>query len=206
MTTFVLLPTIGDFSEKGKLPVCPHLPLSASSYGIAILKSAHDSGFPSAHHVRSKRDALRLWIPLGLYAASFFLVATQDTGDQNTARGYDCAYIALIPSQAFFVHLLYRPLTLNPPSLWTFSLFMSGWVNPIFLAYVVLSFLKASNRVLLTLKIVLVLMIPFCWIFFHVERLRPREGHFLWILAMLLVLVWHRSGSPSPTPAGNSRA
>jgi hypothetical protein len=32
-------------------------------------------------------------------------------------------------------------------------------------------------------------MIPFSWVIFHYENYCPREGHFLWILGMLLVLV-----------------
>ena len=96
---------------------------------------------------------------------------------------------------------MHQPVALKSASLDIFSLFMSGWINPIFLAYVVLFFRRASNWVLITLKITLVLMIPFCWLFLYFGHLRPREGHFLWILAMLLFLAWHRSGSPSPAPA-----
>ncbi len=38
------------------------------------------------------------------------------------------------------------------------------------------------------LRIVVILMIPFCWVVFHYESLHPREGHFVWIIGMLLVL------------------
>jgi hypothetical protein len=31
-------------------------------------------------------------------------------------------------------------------------------------------------------------MIPCCWIVFHYEDLFPREGHILWVAAMLLML------------------
>jgi hypothetical protein len=31
-------------------------------------------------------------------------------------------------------------------------------------------------------------MIPFSWIVFYVEQLNPREGYFLWIAGMMLIL------------------
>jgi hypothetical protein len=34
----------------------------------------------------------------------------------------------------------------------------------------------------------MLLMIPCCWVVFHDEKLYPREGHFVWIIGMLLVL------------------
>ena len=31
-------------------------------------------------------------------------------------------------------------------------------------------------------------MMPFCWLAFYTESLYPREGYFLWTVAMILVL------------------
>lgn len=59
-------------------------------------------------------------------------------------------------------------------------LMISGWINPVFLLYLVMPTALLRRMVLC--------VIPLCWIFFFYERLIPREGHFLWLLGMLLVL------------------
>ncbi|MGC2419987.1 MAG: hypothetical protein WA434_19755 [Candidatus Acidiferrales bacterium] len=68
------------------------------------------------------------------------------------------------------------------------SLFMSGCVNPVFLVAAALGFSGGHQRSMAVLRIVVILMIPFCWIVFHYESMYPREGHFVWIIGMLLVL------------------
>ena len=69
-----------------------------------------------------------------------------------------------------------------------FPLLISGWINPLFLIAAVLGFLGRHERSFAALRIVVVLMIPFCWVVFYYEDLYAREGHFVWILGMLLVL------------------
>ena len=68
------------------------------------------------------------------------------------------------------------------------SLFFSGLINPLFLESVILVLVKPSRQLVLIAKVLFLLMMPFCWITFHYEGLHPREGYFLWILGMLLVL------------------
>jgi hypothetical protein len=59
-----------------------------------------------------------------------------------------------------------------------------------------LTSLKRAPRTSRVLKFVLLSMIPFCWVVFHYLEVYPREGHFLWVIGILLVLLssW-RQGS-----------
>jgi len=61
-------------------------------------------------------------------------------------------------------------------------------LNPLFLIAAALILLEQFQRAVAVLRIILVLMIPFCWVVFHCEALYPREGHFLWIFGMVLAL------------------
>jgi len=65
---------------------------------------------------------------------------------------------------------------------------ISGWINPLFVIATILA--SSARRQLLArvLRSIVVVMIPFCWIVFYYDNLYPREGHFLWIAGMLLVL------------------
>jgi hypothetical protein len=85
------------------------------------------------------------------------------------------------------------------------SLFVSGLINLVFLAIVILMLVKPSHRLVLIAKVALLLMAPFCWVVFHYEGLYPREGYFLWIFGMLLVLfstnLAMRRGIQGITPA-----
>jgi len=69
-----------------------------------------------------------------------------------------------------------------------FSLLISGWINPLFLITIILMSRKRFSQPIAILKIIILLMIPFCWIVFYYEKLYPREGHFLWVIGMLLTL------------------
>lgn len=69
-----------------------------------------------------------------------------------------------------------------------YSLLISGWINPLLFITIVLMLRSRFPRPCATLKIVILLMIPFCWIVFYHEKLYPREGHFLWVIGMLLML------------------
>ena len=69
------------------------------------------------------------------------------------------------------------------------SRLVSGWINPVFALTVFLELSEPQERTASILKIVLLVMMPFTVIFFatfHGEY--PREGYFLWLVAMLLAL------------------
>ena len=121
-----------------------------------------------------------LWAGMLVYAVSFFLVAVGGSGLYAGAPGFACA-----------VEAISAPLHLSDLGILAFeniSLHISGLINPVFLATVILMLVRPSHRLVLIAKVALLLMAPFCWIVFHYENLYPREGYFLWILGMLLTL------------------
>jgi hypothetical protein len=122
------------------------------------------------------------WIGLSLYGVSFFLVAV-DAPDPML--GWSCAYFALL-----------LPLT-TPLSAPVFSgsaflylaMLVSGWINVMFPIALILHASRRHRRMVVILRAIILLMMPFCWPVFYYEALRfPREAHFVWIIGMLLVL------------------
>ena len=126
-----------------------------------------------------------LWIGLLLYVVSFFLVAVGYSGvPSGVVRGYACAEISLISP-------LTEASSFNKPFEYV-SLLISGWINLVFVTGLCFTFSKLYRQVPAIFGIVIVLMIPFPWVVFHHEALYPREGHFVWIAGMLLVLFSER--------------
>jgi len=68
------------------------------------------------------------------------------------------------------------------------ALVISGWINPVFLIVVALMLRGGYQRTEAILKVFVLLMIPFGWVVFYRYSFYPREGHFLWILGMVLAL------------------
>jgi hypothetical protein len=80
------------------------------------------------------------------------------------------------------------------------SLLVSGWINPLFFFVAFLDLAEIHQRLASIFRKVILGMIPFAWFFaFYEIRTFPREGHFLWIIGMLLAL-YPRQFSPN----GNS--
>jgi|WetSurMetagenome_2_1015567.scaffolds.fasta_scaffold247823_1 hypothetical protein len=122
-----------------------------------------------------------------LYIGSFFLMAVYFTKGQgillDPLRGWECANIALVhPWESSALSNLS-----DAPFAWT-ALMLSGLINPIFLLTAIRVWRQGARREFLTLAVIVLIMIPFCWVVFHDAGLRPREGYFLWILGMILVL------------------
>jgi hypothetical protein len=163
-------------------PGTKHPPLACR--GITILTND-----PST----MKRQRVIFWIGLLIYAVSFALIAVGDSIPRSAPmRGYYCAGFAFV-----------LPLQSNPwrygdlfeaRKLEYFSLLISGWINVVFLLFVMMVLSKASRTFVSPLRIVIPCMIPFCWIVFHYDHSYPREGHFLWLASMLLVLFSARAG------------
>jgi len=102
------------------------------------------------------------------------------------SRGYLAAFFSLV-----------LPLKENPWSVpWLFhdmifeyvAFLISGWINPVFLIVVALMLRGQYRRAVAVLRIILLLMFPFCWVVFYNYGAYPREGHFLWIFGMVLTL------------------
>jgi hypothetical protein len=121
-----------------------------------------------------------LWIGLSLYALSFFLVAVKDSSFGITMRGYECALNTFVGPWEPDAHSYGRFSFL--------SLLISGWINPVFLTSAIFILLSRMQPLVAVSRILVVLMIPFCAVVFHYEGVYPREGNFVWIVGMLLVL------------------
>lgn len=70
------------------------------------------------------------------------------------------------------------PVTHN--SLEWASVFISALINPLFLTYVIVSPFRAAGRSFRFYRVAVPSMIPFCWVIFHYQNYRAREGHYLW--------------------------
>jgi hypothetical protein len=127
------------------------------------------------------------WIGLLIYSVSFALFwgACRVPGC-GPSRGYLAAFFAFV-----------LPLKENPFSVrWLFhdmifeyvALVISGWINPLFLIILALMVPGRYQRAVAILRIILLLMIPFCWVVFYYYRIYPREGHFFWLFGMVLTL------------------
>lgn len=134
------------------------------------------------------------WAGFIAYLSSFFLVAVAGIADGPNAevgtqsfRGLFCAYFALLYPwiEAKDVLLHNVPPLFGP--LPYVSLLISGLINPVFVAVAALRLIELDRHFVSILKIAIVMMIPFSWIFI-VYRLHtyPREGNFLWIIGILL--------------------
>jgi hypothetical protein len=135
---------------------------------------------------------------LGIYVLSFFLLATGDSEEltgPGRLRGYACAFFAL---KYPLISTPFSPDSADyaPPFVYL-SILISGLINPVFLGYTTLSFLKRKPRTTRVLKFALLSMIPFCWVVFHSFEVYPREGHVLWVIGMLLVLYSSSKQVPS---------
>ena len=128
-----------------------------------------------------KRQRIIFFTGLALYAISFLLLAVSFASIFiPPLRGWECAEAALL-----------LPWDSNPLSKGVFAwaaLLLSGLINPAFLLAAILIWRQRARHVVLTLAVAILVMIPFCWIVFRNENLHPREGYFLWILGMILVL------------------
>jgi len=103
--------------------------------------------------------------------------------------GFMCAFYAFfLPLEEAQNALIYNVPIPVPPVPYL-SLVIAGWINPVFFIAAFLMLAEIHQRLLVVLKVAVVLMIPFTWLFFATFRMfYPREGHFVWVAGMLLVL------------------
>lgn len=138
------------------------------------------------------------WIGLMIYAASFLLM-----GVGSPIRGsggipaWLCAVFALvdpftsprIPNSPIYQHGTIEYVAME----------LSGCVNLVVLAFVGLVLFGRSPWIANVFRIMFPLMIPFSWLIFHCENLFPREGHDLWIIGIVLLVLFGRSRSDQET-------
>src|ERR1700686_468534 len=121
-----------------------------------------------------------------LFVASFFVTAVGGVYGGRIAPsilGYECASMTLFAP--------WGPdglRSLREEPLLYIALLLSGWINPVFLITMVLLRKKSTTNAGGKLRIVLLLMLPVCWIVFSKEHARPGFGYFFWPAAMVLAL------------------
>ena len=141
-----------------------------------------------------KRRRIVLVAAMVLYVASFFVGAVIDTpGSSSASRisGYDCAYLTLL-----FPWTRDALRSVQDHPLQYMGMLLSGWINPMFLVTMGFLLKRRTGHVGETLRIVLLLMFPACWLVFSEVHMRPTYGYFLWTIAMLLALFsrWFAEG------------
>jgi len=127
-----------------------------------------------------KKQNRLFWLGLLIYISSFFLTAVVGRGlSLISVRGYDCAYLSLVaPWRKDYWGSVISSVPLE----------ISGLINLVFWVAVLLILRGTHQRLVRTLRIAILLMIPFSWIVFYIEQLIPREGYVLWIAGMILAL------------------
>ena len=144
-----------------------------------------------------KKQHRLFWLGLLIYISSFFLTAVVGRGlSLISVRGYDCAYLSLVaPWRKDYWGSVISSVPLE----------ISGLINLVFWAAVLLILRGTPQRLVRTLRIAILLMIPFSWIVFYIEQLIPREGYVLWIAGMILALFSAvRPGQNLDTSAGGA--
>jgi hypothetical protein len=128
------------------------------------------------------------WWGFVLYLVSFFLVAVHEPGVSyfQALTGFVCAYLTLASSLPRSIAELLVGGGWDGGHLYSF--WISGWINPVFLFTAFLELSGQYPKTVKALRIVVLLMIPFCWLVYAEYRFWPREGHVVWIMGMTVVL------------------
>jgi len=130
------------------------------------------------------KSRIVLVVALVLFVGSFFVTAVNDAAGSSSATGipgYLCAYFTLI-----FPWTREGLRSLQEHPLMYIAMLVSGWINPLFLITIFLLVKKSTRHLGETLRIVLFLMFPACWIILFEVRMRAHVGYFLWSAAMVL--------------------
>jgi hypothetical protein len=141
------------------------------------------------------------WVGLLIYFASFFPVGAAGPGPApgHGSRGYFWAWWSLaIPWLNIDLWTQGAGSILMPATA------VVGLINPVFMI-TVFALVKQYRRLFVALKMILLVMFPFCLVPFVLFRFHPREGCALWVTGMLLVLFSdQRAGSEEVSVMGKS--
>jgi hypothetical protein len=131
---------------------------------------------------------------LCIFVAAFFLPAVRDAGPltnkSDIFKGWECAKIA---ASAMFQRDTYASSG--------FLAVMSGWINPMILAYLGFAFTRDFGSARRILAVAILGCMVATWIFFAVEHLIPMIGHFMWIAGALIILSAEVAGRNRTPPA-----
>ncbi len=136
--------------------------------------------------------------PLAIFAYALSFGLTAVSRGRLAVPGYDCAYHTLTSSLVVPSSLSEGEMAEN------IALLISGWINIAFLVSLTIRWRSGNGRAFRILRVITLLMVPFCWIVFYDENLFPREGHVLWIDAMVFALFSDSLSSSREVPAAST--
>ena len=132
---------------------------------------------------------------IAVFALAFFLQAVTMKGPgagsgpgsgpgsgSGPMAGWFCAWIALMAVGALFKTGMQQLEAQNV------LLALSGLVNPLVLLYLGFSFTRRFARLRVGLAIAIAGCLVSTWVFFYLAKFVPREGHFLWVLGIALIV------------------
>jgi hypothetical protein len=127
------------------------------------------------------------FIALGAFIISFLLPAIRTSDFLHLdIPGYVCALSTLGALFSAWDKDSLAILTTKPTEY--FAVLCSGLINPLFLATFVLLRKKKTERLGKKLRIVILCVLPACWLYFWGEKVYPNVGYFLWTSAMVVAL------------------
>lgn len=147
-----------------------------------------------------KAYCVLIFIALVLYVVSFTLIGVSNAGDTHGGGGilgYKCATLTLVSPWGSEGMKMVRESPMD-----FFPVLISGWINPVFLITVGALLFRPNSRFAGISRIVLLLMLPACWIVFGRSHLQPRVGYYLWTAAMLLAVFANKLIRPSASKGG----
>ena len=144
-----------------------------------------------------------------IFALAFFLPAVEQAVPK-TGRGTDlmtgwiCAWWAFLPTIILVSQPGARAFTND--RLIEITLLLSGWVNPLLLIYLFLSFWTRFIWARRALSAAILLCVVSTWIFLARSEFRPQIGHVLWIAGIFAILAPEvfQSVSTGPAPDGDA--
>lgn len=122
---------------------------------------------------------LLLWTGIAAFVTSFFLIAVQD----DSLRGWQCAWITLA-----WMWRSTAALIQEKPIAWIATV-LSGLVSPAFLIAISMILWNKFHRLARILSVTALVLVPATWVVFHYYNLVPREGYYLWVGSMLLIVI-----------------
>ena len=131
-----------------------------------------------------KLSTILIWLAILLYVGSFFPMAVKDARSPNGVQGYFCAWTTLTyPWGKDGLN------DLHGDPLQFFGILLSGWINPLFLIFLLVRWLRPAGKLKWILSALLLVLFPACWVVFAKSHVNPAIGYFLWTGAQLLALI-----------------
>jgi hypothetical protein len=149
------------------------------------------------------RRALFL-VGLVLYVASFSIIsAISGPGGEQPLLGYEVAIEAYLGGIATLdVVFAWRDSHINILAMLpTMAVLL---INPVFFVAVWRILFRRPDRVFLALFLLLVGLLPCCWVLLPAQDLIPQSGFYIWIASMLLTLASAPTFNPPTQPEPSS--